>query len=65
MLRFLCDQFCLNKPGLGIKQFKKKVRRQISKLNEQFYTAVMFKIDFRNASHGFTFKVGAIQQFAV
>jgi hypothetical protein len=55
----------LNKPGLGIKQFKKKVRRQISKLNEQFYTAVMFKIDFRNASHGFTFKVGAIQQFAV
>jgi len=25
----------------------------------------MFKIDFRNASHGFTFKVGAIQQFAV
>jgi len=21
MLRFLCDQFCLNKPGLGIKQF--------------------------------------------
>jgi len=21
MLRFLCEQFCLNKPGLGIKQF--------------------------------------------
>jgi hypothetical protein len=55
----------LNKQGLGIETILKNAPADFRNCLDNFYTAVMFEINFRKRLARFCFKVGAIQQFAV